>query len=93
MDIDNAINKMLGQGGVQDVLQDPAIGRKKLLKPEIRVWIHPVRGDDFPMIFKTIGAAQNFIKSHPRAERELIIAYQGREMLLSDFLRQGGKLK
>jgi hypothetical protein len=88
--------------GLIDVIQKYG---KKLKKPEIRVWVHPKKGDDFYYVFKTLKMARIFSKEkkktlfvgHPYTKlikvEPPLVAYKGYEMNVSGFKKQFPKVK
>ena len=54
--------------------------------PEIRIWCHPhiidASGDDYFRVFSNFNAAVEFIKTHPEAEKQPLIAFRGYEINL-----------
>ena len=71
--------------------------RKKLTKPEIRVWCHPKSGaSDFYYTFVTLKDAECFIRTSKSKKFETeempLIAYGGFEMMLEDFKQEYPKV-
>jgi len=64
--------------------------KKILSKPEIRVWCHPKKGDDYFYIFDNVPAAMKFIKRSRIAEETPLFAFNGYEF---DLLNVGEKKK
>lgn len=67
---------------LQDMIQeDPD---RFLDVPEIRVWCHPHKidktGSDTYEVFASFKEAHDFIASHPEAEDQPLIAFQGYEI-------------
>lgn len=74
-------------------------GRKKLKKPEVRVWVHPApTGDDYYFVFKNLKNAQTWSKENQnnpeyhKVEKPLV-AYKGYEMSVNAFKKQFPKVK
>lgn len=61
-----------------------------ILSPEIRVWCHPHKvgqsGDDYYNVFPTFAEAETFIREHPEAEDQPLIAFAGKEINIYELL-------
>lgn len=50
--------------------------------PEIRVWCHPAKGDDYYYAFETFKEALKFIKENKIVEKVPLLAFRGYEINL-----------